>query len=250
MVVESVPSGSHVTLPMRNSAKPFDNKDVRLALKHAIDRQAMIDTIMKGQGTLGNDHPIGPNMPYWADIEQRTYDADKAKFHLKQAGMTDLKVELFGAEAAFAGATDACLLFAEQARKAGIEITVNKAPNDGYWSNVWNKEPFCITLWVARPTPDMIFSTAYASGVDWNESQFANSRFDELLVAARAELDEKKRADMYREMQMIVRDDGNSIVPMFQNHVFARSAKVDHGPIANNAPIDGNRAMERWWFKA
>lgn len=246
--VQSIPSSSHVTLPMRNSAKPFDNKDVRLALKYAIDRQALVDTIMLGQGTLGNDHPVGRNMPYWADLEQRAYDPDKARFHLKQAGMPDLKVELFGSEAAYAGATDSCLLFAEQARKAGIEIKVNKAPADGYWSNVWNKEPFCITLWVARPTPDMIFSAAYASGVDWNESQFSNEKFDQLLVAARSELDEAKRAEMYREMQSIVRDDGNTIVPMFQNQVFALSSKIGHGQIANNAPIDGNRAMERWWF--
>ena len=30
--------------------------------------------------------------------------------------------------------------------------------------------------------------------------------------------------------------------------LFAMSSKVGHGQIANNAPIDGNRAMERWWF--
>lgn len=250
VVVESIPSGSHVTLPMRNGTAPFGNNDVRTALKYAIDRQAMIDTIMKGQANIGNDHPIGRNMPFWADLPQREYDADKARHHLKKAGMETLQVELFGSEAAFAGATDACLLFAEQARKAGIEIKVNKAPADGYWSNVWNKEGFCITLWVARPTPDMIFSTAYASGVDWNESQFSNETFDKLLVAARSELDEAKRAEMYREMQTIVRDEGNTIVPFFQNHVFARSAKIDHGPVSSSAPIDGNRAMERWWFKA
>jgi peptide/nickel transport system substrate-binding protein len=250
VIVESIPSGSHVTMPMRNSINPFGNNDVRTALKYAIDRQALIDTIMKGQATVGNDHPVGRNMPYWADLPQRQYDADKAKHHLKKAGMESLQVELFGSEAAFAGATDACLLFAEQARKAGIDIKVNKAPADGYWSNVWNKEGFCITLWVARPTPDMIFSLAYASGVDWNESQFSNETFDKLLVAARSELDEAKRADMYREMQLIVSDQGNTIIPFFQNHVFARSAKVDHGAIASNAPIDGNRAMERWWFKS
>ena len=250
VLVESIPSGSHVTMPMRNGTTPFGNNDVRMALKHAIDRQALIDTIMKGQATIGNDHPVGRNMPFWADLPQREYDADKAKHHLKKAGMETLQVELFGSEAAFAGATDACLLFAEQARKAGIDVKVNKAPADGYWSNVWNKEGFCITLWVARPTPDMIFSTAYASGVDWNESQFSNESFDKLLVAARSELDEAKRADMYREMQLIVSDQGNTIIPFFQNHVFARSAKIDHGAVSSSAPIDGNRAMERWWFKA
>jgi peptide/nickel transport system substrate-binding protein len=51
-------------------------------------------------------------------------------------------------------------------------------------------------------------------------------------------------------MQTIVRDEGNAIVPWFQNHVYARSAKIDHGAVSASAPIDGNRAMERWWFKA
>ncbi|MEZ5776398.1 MAG: ABC transporter substrate-binding protein [Hyphomicrobiaceae bacterium] len=248
LVVESVPGSAHCTLPMRSGSEPFGNNDVRLALKYAIDRKAIVKTILYGQGTIGNDHPVSPGMPYWADLPQREHDPERARHHLKKAGLSSLSIELQTAEAAFAGATDTSLLFQEQAKASGIEIKVKRVADDGYWSNTWNKAPFCIALWAARPTPDMILSTAYASGVAWNESEFSNATFDKLLVAARSELDETKRANMYREMQMILSDEGNTLVPFFANHVFARSRKIDHGPVSSSAPIDGNRAMERWWY--
>jgi peptide/nickel transport system substrate-binding protein len=37
---------------------------------------------------------------------------------------------------------DAALLFKEHAAKAGIHVNVVRAPNDGYWTNVWLKKPF------------------------------------------------------------------------------------------------------------
>ena len=44
---------------MLTDLAPFDNNDVRLALKYAIDREALVETILRGHGTVGNDHPIG-----------------------------------------------------------------------------------------------------------------------------------------------------------------------------------------------
>ena len=85
--VIEVPSGTHITMPMHTDVAPFDNNDVRLALKYALDRESALKKILKGHGTLGNDHPIGAVLPYHAaELEQRLYDPDKAKFHLKKAG--------------------------------------------------------------------------------------------------------------------------------------------------------------------
>ena len=53
-----------------------------------------------------------------------------------------------------------------------------------------------------------MFATAYAEGVPWNESYWSNERFNELLVAARSELDEDIRREMYFEMQDIRRQPG------------------------------------------
>ncbi len=249
IVIDEVASGANCTMPMFCDVAPFDNVDVRLALKYAIDRDAIIDKILRGHGTLGNDHPIGESLPFWADLEQRQYDPDKSKFHLKKAGMENLKVELSAADAAFSGAVDMAILYSEAAKAAGIDITVKREPNDGYWSNVWLVKPFCVVGWGARPTPDVMFSLAYKAGAPWNESHWDNARFNELLIQAKGELNQDTRREMYREMQQLCRDDGGTVVPFFRNRVMARRDRVQHGPnISGNWELDGARSAERWWF--
>jgi len=54
-------SGSHSTVPMLFNSKPYDNNDVRLGLKYALDREEQVNKILKGYGSVGNDHPIAPH---------------------------------------------------------------------------------------------------------------------------------------------------------------------------------------------
>lgn len=249
LVVEEIPSGAHCTIPMHCDVAPFDDVNVRLALKHAINREEALRKAIGGFGVVGNDHPIGPTLPYWAELPQREYDIDKAKFHLKQAGHSSLDIALSTSDGAFAGAVDVALLFQESARPAGINIDVRREPADGYWSNVWLKKPLCVVSWGARPTPDVMFSLAYKKGAEWNESHWENDRFNALLLEAKAELDDARRAALYAEMMTLCKDDGGTIVPFFRNRVYARSAAVARGPdISGNWELDGARSAERWWF--
>lgn len=240
----------HYSFAMQCNQAPYNNKDIRQALKYGIDREQMLKTILRGYGTIGNDHPISPaNRFYAKDLEQRQYDPDKAKFHLKKSGLGVTAFDFHTADAAFEGAVDAGILYKEQAAKAGITINVVREPNDGYWSNVWMKKPFCAVYWLGRPTEDMMFSTTYAKGAPWNDSSWENDRFNELLSQARSELDETKRRNMYVEMQKIVRDDGGVVIPMFSSNLSACNEKVGHGKLSVNFDLDGNKAPERWWFK-
>ena len=250
LTVHSIAGNQHYTFPMRTQTPPFDDNNVRLALKHAIDRKEMVEKILHGYGVVGNDHPIGRGQRFFAkDLEQRVYDPDKAKYHLKQAGMDSLSVELYVADAAFAGAVDAGALFAETAKVAGIDLNIVRTPNDGYWKDIWNKKPFCACYWSGRATADWMFSTAYEAGVPWNGTQWEHERFNLLLKAARAELDEDKRRAMYAEMQQIVRDEGGPIIPMFASYVFATSEKLAlPAQMGSNWDKDGERWMERWSF--
>ena len=239
----------HYTLPMRTDMAPFDNNDVRLALKYALDREQMLKLILRGYGSLGNDHPIAPaNRYHAADLPQRKYDPDKAKFHLKKAGLSGHTFKLHAADAAFGGAVDAAVLFKEHAAKAGINIEVVKEPNDGYWSNVWLKKAWVTCYWSGRATEDWMFSTAYAADAKWNDTFWKHDRFNQLVTAARAELDDAKRREMYGECQKIIRDEGGVIVPMFADYVEASSDKLRHGKVAGNWELDGQRLPERWWF--
>jgi peptide/nickel transport system substrate-binding protein len=249
IVIQSVAGTQHYTFAMATNQDPFTDNHVRQALKYAVDRQELVDKILFGYGTVGNDHPIGPGQRYFnSELEQKTYDPDKAKWHLKQAGIDSVSIELSGADAAFVGAVDAITLYQNSAKPSGINITPKREPNDGYWSDVWMKKPFAAVYWAGRPVEDQMFTTTYSCGASWNDSFWCNERFDELLVAARAELDEDKRRQMYWEMQDIVSNDGGVVVPMFANYVFAVSDKVGHGAFGSNWDLDGERWMERWWF--
>ncbi|MDQ0470850.1 ABC transporter substrate-binding protein [Labrys wisconsinensis] len=248
--VDEVPSGTHVGMPMLCDAKPFDNPDLRLALKYATDREQLMRLVLKGHGSIGNDHPISPIMPFFdASQPQRHYDPDRARSLIRKAGLDGLTIQLSAADTVIAGAVDMAALFAETVKKIGVNVEVKREPNDSYWSNVWLKKPFCMAGWGQRPTPDIIFSLGYAAGADWNESHFKNERFNKLLVEARAEIDARRRTDMYGEMQRLVSDEGGTIIPFFRNWVYARHSKVAHGPkLSASWPLDGARGAERWWF--
>ncbi len=238
----------HYTFAMRTDMAPYDDNHVRLALKYAIDREQMLKTILRGHGALGNDHPIATANRYHADIPQRVYDPDKAKFHLKKAGLSSLSVKLHAADAAFGGAVDAAVLYRENAAKANIDIEVVREPNDGYWSNVWMKKAWTAVFWSGRATEDWMFSIAYAADAKWNDTFWKHDRFNQLLVAARAELDDAKRRQMYGEMQQIVRDEGGVVIPMFANDVQAARSRVKFNKVAANWELDGHKSAERWWF--
>ncbi|MEM7170698.1 MAG: ABC transporter substrate-binding protein [Pseudomonadota bacterium] len=250
VVVEDTVSTQHYTFPMRTDLAPFDNPDVRMALKLAIDREEVLQKILRGRGSLGNDHPISPaNRFHNADLPQRAYDPDKAKWHLKQAGMEGLALELKASDGLYAGATDTTLLFAEHAAKAGINITPVRAPDDGYWSDVWLVAPWSASYWSGRPTEDWMFTQGYSETSNWNESYWKNDRFNELLVSARGELDENKRRGMYHEMQAICRDDCGSVIHLFANHILAFRDNVKHPEkVGGNWEFDGYKIIERWWL--
>ncbi|WP_272003257.1 ABC transporter substrate-binding protein [Roseovarius sp. ZX-A-9] len=239
----------HYVYSMFCDTAPFDNPDVRLALKYGIDRQDLLDKLLFGHGYVGNDHPIGRSNKYFAkDLPQRPYDPDRAQFHLKKAGLTELTVPLSAADSAFSGAIDGALLYKEHASKAGINIDVTREPNDGYWANVWNKKPFVASYWSGRVTEDWVFSSIYAKGVSLNETHWANDRFNDLLGQARSEQDTSKRGEMYYEMQQLCSDDGGVLAPVFSNYVFATNDKVAHNRMSAAWDMDGIKCLERWWL--
>ena len=94
-----------------------------------------------------------------------------------------------------------------------------------------------------------MFSTAYETGVPWNDTGWENARFQELLLSARAELDSSKRKEQYTEMQMLMSQEGGTVVPMYANYVDAHSTKLTNsGTTGNVFQMDSSRFMERWWF--
>tara|TARA_B100000780_G_scaffold77229_1_gene52166 strand:- start:276 stop:1886 length:1611 start_codon:yes stop_codon:yes gene_type:complete len=243
----------HYTFPMRLDVPPFGNADLRMALKYAIDRDELVDKILLGHGVAGNDIPVSASMPFLnTDIAQRSFDPEKAAEHYKKSGHSG-PIQLSVADAAFSGAVDAGQLIAASAKKAGIDIELVREPNDGYWSNVWNKKGWCACYWGGRPTQDWMYSSAYTADNNWNDTAWRDTpsatRFNEVITDARSETDNVKRQVQYNEAQQLLHDDGGAIVAMWANYIHAHSKKLAHGPdVAANWINDGNKVSERWWF--
>ncbi|MDB9857353.1 ABC transporter substrate-binding protein [Amylibacter sp.] len=247
--IKSVAGRGHYVFIMHTNTAPFDSNELRMALKMVINREEMVNKILRGYGTVGNDLPINASYPLFDEtIPQRKMDAAKAAEHYKKSGHDGSPIILRVADGAFPGAVDAAALFQESARAAGIPLEIKREPNDGYWSEVWNKQPFCASYWGGRPVQDQMYSTAYLSTADWNDTRFNNPRFDELLFSAKAELDDAKRKALYSEMANILRDTGGLICPMFNDFVDAVSDKIaGYEPDPNNELVNGF-AMTRTWL--
>ena len=126
-------------------------------------------------------------------------------------------------------------------------IEIKREPGDGYWSEVWNKQPFSLSYWGGRPTQNQMYTTAYLSTADWNDTRWKSPDFDKMILSARGELDEAKRKAIYRDMAVIMRDQGGLIVPFFNQFIDASGPKVGgYNPHPAAELMDGYSLAECW----
>ena len=247
--VQNVSGRAHYVFVMQCDAKPFDNNDMRLALKYAINRPEMVEKILGGYGGIGNDIPINAAYPLFDDaMGQRAFDLAKAAEHYKASGHDGSPIELIVADTAFPGAVDAAALFQASCQQAGIPLEIKKVPDDGYWSDVWNVKPFCASYWIGRPVQDQMYSTAYLSTADWNDTRFKNPEFDALILQARAELDPAKRKEIYGKVAGILNGEGGAIIPMFNDFVDAVSESVAGWSSNPNGELMDNFISSKTWL--
>jgi peptide/nickel transport system substrate-binding protein len=249
--INNVSGRGHYVFINHVDTAPFDNVDLRLALKYAVDREQLVETILRGYGSVGNDFPINGAYALFPDeIPQRAFDSDKAKFHYKKSGHDGSPIVIRTSDAAFGGAEDAAVLFQQTCNAAGIPLEVKREPADGYWSNVWNVQPFCVSYWGGRPTQDQMYTVAYHSEADWNDTRWKNPEFDAMMLEARAELDNTRRKEIYTSMGLMMRDEGGLILPMFNDFIDASTTKLE-GQLIDPAGANSNAQIQhRTWLTA
>ncbi|MER9801831.1 ABC transporter substrate-binding protein [Mesorhizobium sp. M0142] len=248
ITIRNVSSRGHYIFVCQCDTAPFDNNDLRLALKYAIDREEMVQKILGGYGSVGNDTPISKAYPLFTEVEQRTFDLDKAAFHYKKSGHSG-SLLLHTSDVAFPGAVEAAQLYQQSAAKAGITLEVKREPGDGYWSDA-PKWPMSASFFGGRATQDLTFSIEYLSKAPWNESHFSNEKFDQMLLQARGEFDADKRKRLYADMGQIVRDEGGVIIPMFNDYIDATGPQVGGWVADGSFELMGGYALSKCWLQA
>ena len=193
---------------LNNSIEPLNDVRVRQAINYAINKDAVIEGVFDGYATklYSNFSPV--MAVYYNDQLEDTYptDVEKAKELLKEAGYEngfDLTITV---PANYANHVDTALIFADQLAQVGINVQVETIEWATWLEDVYSNAQYESTVigLTGKLDPDSVlgrFETTYSK----NFFKFSNARYDELIQAARVELDETKRADMYKECQQILR---------------------------------------------
>ncbi len=224
--VSEIPGGGHTLIAMDVTAPPFDDLRVRQAFKHCVDREGVLQAVLQGRGMLGNDQPISPADPNWADVAPLANDIERAKELLAEAGYADgLEVTLTTSEVR-PGMVPLSVAFQEMAKSAGITITIDQLPAETFWTEGYMQTNLFTGNWPMYESPDIMLSEGYQSGGAWHETGWDNPDLDALIVAARGEADPAERQDLYRQIQETISRDGGVIISTFRPFILAMRPNV------------------------
>ena len=135
-----------VIMSTNNQAPPFDNRLVRQALAHAIDRQAVIDLVMFGYGTPIGSH-WSPATPYYVDLTGRfPYDTVKARALLAQAGYPDGFAATIKLPAIYSYSKRAGEVIADMFAKVGIDLTIEIVEWGQWIDRIFKKKEYQLTM--------------------------------------------------------------------------------------------------------
>lgn len=218
--VQSVGSAATRVLRFRVDLEPWTDPRVRNAVKMCQDREKILDQAYFGEGLIGMDTHVSPVHPEFAPMDTPPYDPEGAKALLAEAGHEGLELAI----SVGTGWTDIVAYaetLQEDAKAAGINITLDTMPNSAYW-DLWTETPVGITTWAHRPLAVMVLPLAYIADsegvpVPWNESRWVDEEFSELLQKAQGTLDVEARRAIMADLQRIQQERGSVGIAYFQN---------------------------------
>jgi peptide/nickel transport system substrate-binding protein len=228
VVIDSVPTSTWDGLIMNGAHKPFDDPRVRKAIAMAMDKQALVEVALYGQGTPTHTM-IPPSHPYFnKDIKIGTPDLDGAKKLLTEAGFPN------GFEATLylpnGRPTRERLGIAAKELLAplGIKVDLQRVPWDKFVKEIEGKAAFYTDGFYSRPTIDTSIYPWFHSAGSWNTTlwNYKNADIDKVLDDARAAKTEEERTTLYKKFQVLAEEVPAGAIPYVQNHVNAYRKNV------------------------
>lgn len=199
---------------LNNTSKPFDDIRVRQAMCYAIDRQAILDFVAGGKGTI-----IGSNMfanfTVYADdtlVNEYPYNVEKAKELLKDAGYESGFTFTITVPSNYQFHVDTAQVIVEQLKQVGITAQIQLVEWASWLDDVYRGRNFESTI--IGLDGDLIPSeilTRYNSDSNKNFVNYSNPEFDRVFDLAVKTIDEDKKIEYYKELQAILAKDAASV---------------------------------------
>ena len=218
-------SGEIVPFTMRVDQPPFNDVNVRQAMRLLVDRPQLIDSALDGYGVVANDlfSPYDPDFDH-SLVRPAQGDIQQAKFLLKQAGQEGLTVTLTTSAVA-TGTVAMATVLAAQAKAAGVTVKLSNVPAGTFFGPNYLKWPFAQDYYNYYPYLAQVAESMLKAS-PFNETHTSNAHYTNLYNQANATASASLRKEIISEMQNFDFTEGGYIIPAYIDVLDAYSDKI------------------------
>ncbi len=190
-----------VFVQMRNDVEPWNDKRVRQAFAHAVNRAEQAQLLVGDQTAIGNDGIWTAQFPEQVDVAPREHDPERARELLAEAGYPD------GIQATLTipdNVSPIAELLQSQVAEAGFDLELEVMDGGTYYGDPWLSVPLGISVWATRPSVSQLVSLLYKSDSPWNTSHWSNPEFDALADELSVTVDQGERDAIAQQMDELL----------------------------------------------
>jgi peptide/nickel transport system substrate-binding protein len=215
-----------------NTARPpFDNKLVRQAMSHAIDRQTIVDTVLFGVGKATQTPFPEWSLAYNAEhLDWFPFDLDRAKELLTEAGHPDGFETTVVTISDFPELRGMAQIIQADLAKIGVTLEINDV-SSADWGQLWPAKEYDTLIASAgfsHKDPSTLFNSMSGFRLDDNRTNFSPPTYRELVTAAAGITDEAERQATYHELAEFMLDEAFALVISFRYNVFGVRGNVEN----------------------
>lgn len=246
--VVSQPTTDYYLWGFNTQREPLNDVRVRQALSLAIDRQAVLDAVMFGEGLVSG--PIVPTLGEWSlPIDELPFyepDIEKAKQLLAEAGYPDGFDLTITASPAYPQFISIALVIQQQLKTIGVNATLDQV-EWGTFVKKWVDRDFdtFVSYNGSGNDPDRALYPALVTGGSVNAFQFSDPEVDELLQKGRTTVDRAERIKIYHQAEKVIAEKVPFIFLFTRTEYIGLRDNV-HG--FQLSPVDTYRSLKQVWL--
>ena len=223
------PSISYSYIGFNNDKEVFKNKDLRLAINYAIDKQSIVDVVLDGAGKVATS-PLAPGVFGFTDkTKAYEYDPEKAREHLIKAGYKDgltLTLTIYEGNSN----SDVATIVQAQLKEIGIDLIIQSYETGAFFTyTAEGKHEMFLGSWgcVTGDADYGLYAVYHstAKGAAGNRSFYSNPEVDKLLEEGKVSIDPEKRKEIYEKAQEIIVGDAAEV--MLYNRILSVGTQRD-----------------------